>query len=339
MSDLPSIFFDRNEIDPDEICFRAVFALGWAIDRNFPEFWSLTEDAWMGWRMHDWIDRLEKRVLHPLCAMGLNILDLPHRLREKLESEARDPVVSRRPHASEFITKVAASIDGHALDPIFQLQNLNTRGFDLARRMLMDPAWSCQEAADQWKNHPNSRKLNVRYVAVPSEAGTFIPRTEKNEILFRVMLGNFQCKNALLEYLQLEFEFMHEYVSHVLPLWQSTAKLLEDEYLLRAAHQYYWTLGRHVHRPELVDRADQLIDDYRRDRRRRIKELELLISAPRVSQIMVELALIPNETLSQEHKSQFLVRLSKTGAPYDAEFTRRFQHDRASALVRWLNGL
>jgi len=146
-------------------------------------------------------------------------------------------------------------------------------------------------------------------------------------------------ENALLEYLQLEFEFMHEYVSHVLPVWQSTAKLLEDEYLLRAAHQYYWTLGRRLHRPELVDRADQLIDDYRRDRRRRIKELELLITAPRLSQIMVELALIPNETLSQEQKTQFLVRLSKRGAPYDAEFTRRFQCDRASELVHWLNGL
>ncbi len=304
MSFCPSIFRENEPARPDEICFRAACALGWAIDQNFPQFWDMTEDHLKPWSMEGWIDFLAARVLGDLHASAPYGEEMPGRLAEHLKFLSGDFAVRERAGGSEFLLEVASKItDPGACDPIAQVKALHDRGFELASRMVKDPKWSSQVAADGWG--PN-RKRSVRCLE-ENGTGTFIPQTLPTEILFRVQ-SRCEVRSALLEYLILEFEFMHEYVSHVLPVWKSAGGRLEEELLMEAANRYYRSLDRHAHRPGLVKVWEPRSGSHHVARRGDNRILNV-ITPSRFSHLVVELAVTPEEEWMKAEKDKFLIQL------------------------------
>ena len=208
----------------------------------------------------------------------------------------------KRPGASQFLLNLAPQVtEERGLDPISQLQELHELGFDLASKMIADLEWSSRRATARWGN---GQKRPVRCIA-ENLSGTFLPETTDREILFKVRQNTFEFKNALLEYLKIDYEFMHEYVSHVLPVWKSAGGRLEEELLLVCMNRYYWA-GDRYHNRELVDIAEEYSKDGHKEARRRLKGVELAIGPRRLSQIMVEIAVTPEADLEKSEKDEFL---------------------------------
>lgn len=333
MSYCPSIFRSGETAGPDEIRFRGVCALGSAIDRNFSVFWEMTNDAAKPWDMAGWVDRLETEVLNRLQADAEDCDVFPERMQELLEVLSRDFAIQKREGAPEFLRSLASHVkDPGALNPIPQLNALHGRGFELASGMIGDPEWSSKTAAGIWGP---SRKQTLRCVEEEGD-GTFVPETTKDAILFKVR-KRFQLRNALLEYLILEFEFMHEYVSHVLPVWKSAGGRLEEELLLVVANRYYWSLDPRGRRPELVDLSDERSPDYHRAQRQRLKVVGIAILPARLSQILVGLAVAEEKDLTKPEKDEFLARFVSQMPPFSPEYRRKLQEAGTIELAHWLN--
>ena len=117
--------------------------------------------------------------------------------------------------------------------------------------------------------------------------------TEKGgqRILLKVEPFAFDPTLALLSYLTLEFQFLHEYISHALPVW--TDATLEEVHLLAATYRFY----AHSH-PK--DGIRSFLADTLRDLRRD----EFSVSRNRVSNFASQ--------MGQEQFSRFMLSLGIT---------------------------
>lgn len=335
MSDCASIFPGRRVAKPDELRFRSVCALGWAIDQNFPEFWDISGEQRPPWDLAGWIARLESDVLQQLHAGAKNCNEIPRRLGTLLEDLSEDFDVSERLGASPFLKKLASQVaKPDALDTIAQIQALHERGFHLASHMILDNEWSPKAAAKVWGPE---RRLNVR--SVEDKEKNLVLETVDGEILLKVC-DRFELPNSLLEYSTLEFKFMHEYISHVLPVWRSAGGRLEEVFLMVAAQRYYSSLDRQLHRPELVYVSEEKSPDYWRAERKRFDDTHtIFVLPPRLAQIFFELAVTNESVLDKARKDEFLARLVKAKTPFSFEYRKQLQTASLSDLCDWISPL
>jgi hypothetical protein len=113
--------------------------------------------------------------------------------------------------------------------------------------------------------------------------------------------------------LTLEFQMMHEYISHVLPLWNSQNPL-EEEFLLAVMFLYYRARGSRDGLVSLVREADQRMPGRHRVTRQFIKDELAPLQEERLTELLLELAVLREDEMSAAEKLQFLALLKKV--PY-----------------------
>jgi hypothetical protein len=124
----------------------------------------------------------------------------------------------------------------------------------------------------------------------------------------------FRREGALSLFLTLDFQFLHEYISHVLPVWASDSNVFEEVYLFAITYLFN-QIQRSPHsiiNSSLVVLADQVRNDrnYRR-RRLRVENLGDWVGAHHLSRFLLDVAMMEDPEMTPPQKKQLLTLLSK----------------------------
>jgi hypothetical protein len=301
-----SLFPGRERVEGSEVKFRAVCALGWAIHEHLAELRAIANDLPNGLDVVHWIDFIEARAIDEFTAKHAE--SWPERVSAALRGLTTKAEVESFPKLVELIEQLAKEVTTpKAQDPVFQLAEFNSRGFTLANQLIGDPDWSTDRVREKW-NRPEAQKWSF----CEDTAGNFQPVTtmQKDEIQLRVNSGDFAVKNALLFYLTLEFQMMHEYISHLLPVWNS-GNALEEEFLLAVMFLYYRERGPRNGLVSLVREAEERRADRHRNVRQFIRDELAPGQEERLCQLLLELAVLDEEQMIRAEKRHLLALLKK----------------------------
>ena len=308
-----SLFPGRERVEGSEIKFRAVCALGWAIHEHLAELRSVADELPIGLDVLHWIDFIEAEAIDKFTAKHAE--SWPQRVSADLLALTKKSEVESFPKLVTFLEELAQHVtEPTALDPDAQLSEFNLRGFTLASQLVGDADWSTDRVREQW-NRPAAQKWSWR----EDTAGNFQPVTtiQKDEIQLRVNSGDFTVKNALLFYLTLEFQMMHEYISHLLPVWNS-GNALEEEFLLAVMFLYYRERGPRNGLVSLVREAEERRADRHRNVRQFIRDELAPGQEERLSQLLLELAVLDEEEMIRAEKRHLLALLKRVPLVEDA---------------------
>ena len=309
-----SLFPGRERVEGSEIKFRAVCALGWAIYEHFAELRLIANNLPHGLDVLHWIDFIEGGSIDQFTANDAG--GWPQSVSDALLYLTTKAKVKRFPQLVAFFKQLAAEVvTPKALDPVSQLSEINSRGFELACRLINDPHWSTNWVGEKW-----SRPAPQKWSFCEDTVGNFQPVTTiaKDEIQLRVNTANFDLKNALLFYLTLEFQMMHEYVSHLLPVWNS-GNALEEEFLLAIMFLYYRERGPRNGLVSLVREAEERRNDSHRGVRQFIRDELAPTQEQKLSQLLLELAVLDDEQMKPAEKRHLLALLKKIPLQEDAQ--------------------
>jgi hypothetical protein len=223
----------RKKVDASEIMFRAICGVGWNLLQNLAELRSLCEGkgALDGWPA--WVDRVQEMVIERYQPSGGHPDIWITEIVPLVESITKGTPCRDHPEIAAFLTNP----DSHFNDIDYQLSALNTRAHEVAGEMLRDPVWSTTCVAARWDT---IRPYKISY-EFEAGATSFRPITvqEKQQITIKVEQNfmDFDLEFALLSYLTLEFQLLHEYVSHALPIWNDTT--LDEVMLLSSTYDWY----------------------------------------------------------------------------------------------------
>ena len=305
-----SLFPGQPRVEGSEIKFRAVCALGWAIRERFAELRSIGDNLPPPLDALHWLDYIEAGAIDEFNAS--HAATWPQMVSDALRTLTKKAAVESFPTLVKFLEQLAGDVTAtKALDPISQLSDLNLRGSELASQMIEDPEWSTGVVAGKW-NGREAHPCGFR----EDRVGNFQPVTTKDRIEFHVNIGKFEVKNALLFYLTLEFQMMHEYISHLLPVWNS-GNALEEEFLLAVMFLYYRERGPRNGLVSLVLEADERRADSHRGARRLIKDELAPLQERRLTQLLLELAVLDEEGMIAAEKRHLLALLKKV--PFQEE--------------------
>jgi hypothetical protein len=154
----------------------------------------------------------------------------------------------------------------------------------------------------------------------------------KAGIELRVNTAQFIVENSLLFYTTLEFQMMHEYISHALPVWNS-GNPLEEEFLLAMMFLYYRECGPNDGHAFLVEVADERRADSHRNGRRLIRTELAPSREQRLSQLLLELAVLDDDEMEVAKKRKLLALLKKV--PFRKAPPEEDAHVRAS-VDHWI---
>ena len=301
-----SLFAGKTRIEGAEIRFRAVCALGWAIRQKLSELRVICAGLPQNLNVSYWVDLIETQAIDQFTAQHSS--GWPLLVSHALQYLATRPQVAGVPAVAALFNQLAALVvTPKALDPVSQIQDLNRRGFNLAKQLIDDSAWSSALVQSRW-----ARTVPSPWEFREDSIGNFRPVTamDKSRIELRVNTAEFEIPNALHYYLTLEFQMMHEYISHLVPVWNS-GNALEEEFLLAMTWLYYRAHGPHEGLVSLVREADERRADPHRSARHYIEEELAPGSEPRLTQLLLELAVLQEGEMKAAEKRHLLALLKK----------------------------
>ncbi len=283
--------------------------MGWAIRKNYQLLRSIADELPLELNVLFWIDYIESNAIDKFAKR--DALTWSIQVASALSYHSGKSVVAAHPPVSNFLKLLASEVtQPGALDPASQFTDFNVRGFQLAQQLIQDSDWSTSRVRDSWQNQQQANLLFVK-----ARNGNFWPATAstRNCIEINVNTANFDSKNALIYYLTLDFQFMHEYVSHCLPRWNS-GNPLEEEFLLGVMFLYYRGRCETGGFISLVCEADQLRRDSHRLVRNFIKDELALGQEERLCQVLLELAVMDDAQMPMADKRHLLALLKRTTA-------------------------
>lgn len=286
-----------------EISFWAVSALGGAIWKRYAEFRAICFGLPPG--IDDpicWIDKLNATLLPKFVSSHAK--DWQTRLAKRMRALASEE--DAHPAMAGFITRLAEDIEIAMPEDARKLaQETNRRGWELATAMARDTDWSSGVVAERF-DVPSPRPLRM----TTQSTGNFqlVTTSGKSSIELRINPGDFDPRNALLYYLTLDFQMMHEYVSHLLPVWNS-GSALEEEYLLAIMTLYFRDKGAGEGRSLLAAAAEERRKDPYRPARERIKYELAPGHEEDLSRLLLRLAVQSDDEMKLADKRNLLALL------------------------------
>ncbi len=210
-------------------CFSATCAVGRALQNNWATLLQATRNS-----DYDWYSLLN--YLNSGCVAQFDLLPAApnfaaytSHVRKSLRS-VQDGFLSDRPQVQSVLHLVADSIVDWKDDSDLEdhLNSLNKTGFDLATFCVSK--WGGPRAKARLDSLSplaleliQNHQTGVTYTYCMSSGGP-------------VFLAFGKPNGALLSYLNLEFYFFHEYLSHIFPRWDDRAREFSEGYLFSVAH-------------------------------------------------------------------------------------------------------
>lgn len=314
-----SLFGKDNNIEGSEIKFRAICAVGWALYHNLP----MLRDICLGDENHfgyfvGWINRIEQETISSFDKLvSRHFNEWPDFVCRNLKSFGGLDPDDLDSDIKRFLTSTAAQVISEAaLSPKYQLDYFNKMGFDLATQMIRDRDWSTDFVASRWvKTIPCHCKFTEQDIGAIQPVTSIDEKGEKF-IELRVNTDSFPVTHSLASYFTLEYQFMHEYISHVLPVWNSGGTL-EHQFLLAVMSLYYDTerLPADGINFRLVEWDDERKNDSDREARLHIRgHVARLVGEKRLSRKLLELAVLHDNEMAGGYKREFLSKLKRLTA-------------------------
>ncbi len=311
-----SLFLRGNNIEGSEIKFRAICAVGWALYHNLPRLRDIclsNEDHFGYWVT--WIDRIEQETISTFDKfVSRHINEWPDIVCRNLKEFGALEPDDLDTDIKSFLTSTADQVSSkEALDPKYQLAYFNKMGFDLATQMIANRDWSTDFVASRWE-----RTTPYQCKFAEQDMGAIQPVTsiDKEFIELRVNTDSFRVTHSLTSYFTLEYQFMHEYISHVLPVWKSGGTL-EHQFLLAVMSLYYYTerLPADGINLRLVELDDERKNDADREARLHIRgHIAHLVGEKRLSRKLLELSVLHDREMAGGFKREFLSKLKRLTA-------------------------
>jgi hypothetical protein len=307
-----SLFADKPRVDGCEVKFRVVCGLGWQLHKRLAELRVISQKLPELWFYY--INQIEEIVVQGYKASHREASTWPADIENALLQMTNRPEFRPLIPLCSFLQNLPAEIPKpDSLDPASHFDFFNKMGFRLANQMICDPVWSTALAAGRWDI---KQPKPIRFL--PDTQGNFQPVTpeDKTEIQVQVNTADFDCRNSLLYFLTLEYQMMHEYISHFLPAWNS-GNALEHEYLQAIMFLYCRAKrqprdGIHIF---LVGKADEQRADAYRTRRKIIQdELAPALGESILSRHLMSLAVANEQEMSADQKRHLLALMNRLPA-------------------------
>lgn len=316
-----SLFRPTSDAQGPEIKFRAVCALGWAWHNCLSDFRLTCERRnrrkieWMQW--FSFIEAEMLTTINQFSSRNLNTW--PTEICDKLLRIKSEPKFDDSPSVAAFVHTLADLIcSPEALNPVSQFGYFNRRGFDLATEMIFAPEWSTPLVQSYWElKEPLPCRL------AESIKGKFQPITFRDDefakaayIEIRINTNSDLLPISLPAYLALEFQMMHEYISHVLPNWESGG-ILEHCFLMPIMEKYFRSRHQDGTVGYFIDQLEkECLNDGDYLGRYNVRNHISYILGDRVlSRVLLELAVLPEDTMPKDRKIAFLDMLYSLPVP------------------------
>jgi hypothetical protein len=293
--------------DGSRIHFRAVCGVGWVLSRHLSELRDICDRQSTGREYLVWIELLSKELLegyHPTyAASDVWIGDI----KARLTALTSGPEGRGEPAVQEFLNRIFEELSSpEAGDLQHQLDRFNEDAYRVAGEMLTSQSWSTLSVSKRWSTIPQF-KVSIDY---EKGAGSFYPVTDQGgqQILLKVEPFAFDSRLSLLSYLTLEFQLLHEYVSHALPVWIDAN--LEEVLLLAATYRFY----AHSHPKDGIRSfLAETLRELRRDEfsvpRNRVINFASQMGQEQFSRFMLSLSITDNQDVSQAEKSNLTAKM------------------------------
>jgi hypothetical protein len=290
-----------------EIFFRAVFGFGSAVLRRLSELREICDASdgqlWLSWvvQIGEELARYEPSRAEPTVWIGdvQNIFTLL----------ANGPRGRDETGVAQWLKDVCTDLSSVGCADIGgQLEELNERAFKTACELFNDRRWSTQSVSDHW----NSRtKLGIEYVF---ESGPLCmyPATDirNGKIVVKLEKGTISKKFALLSYLTLHFQLVHEYISHVLPVFSSVS--LEEEFLMVVLHDFYPQSGdQDGIESSLADILDRNRPDEHSGFRTTLRIVSSVVGREAFARMLLRISVTADEEISPAKKRRLLSHIGK----------------------------
>lgn len=293
--------------DGSRIHFRAVCGVGWVLSRHLSELRDICDLQTTGREYLDWIELLSKELLesyHPTyAASDVWIGDI----KARLTALTSGPEGRGEPAVQEFLDRIFGELSSpEASDLQYQLDTFNEDAYRVAGEMLTSESWSTASVSKRWATIPQF-KVSIDF---EKGASSFYPVTDRDgpRIFLKVEPFAFDPKLSLLSYLTLEFQFLHEYVSHALPAWVDAN--LEEVHLLAATYRFYaHSLPKDGIRSFLSETLRELRRDEFSVSRNRVLNFAAQMGQEQFSRFMLSLSITDNEQVSQAEKSNLTSKM------------------------------
>jgi hypothetical protein len=297
-----SVFPDSGTIEGAEVLFRAYSAVAWALRPRFVDIRNAcdAEGDEISWQ---WVVReIEKALFSHYPATTREADCWVDDMRARLKVLASGPVFRDLPRLISIVTELVDAIaQPEALDVPAQIAQLSRDGHALAGQLMALPEWASDLVRARWSVCP---VLNVTPVLRSGERIRSIrpvtrlaqdrQRPEGTiELQVESSPAEFAREGTLFTFLTLDFQFLHEYLSHVLPVWISASARLEEVFLYAVAHLFNRDMRapRDGIQPFLVILADeQRVDTQYRDSRRGVEvNLATALGAPELGLVIIQI--------------------------------------------------
>jgi hypothetical protein len=294
--------------DGSRIHFRAVCGVGWVLSRHLPELRDTCDSQSTCRDYLAWIDLLSEQLelYKPTHAPSdIWIGDMQARFSALIKG----PEGRNEPAVKKLLKRMSQELSSPEASNIqLQLDTFNAAAYKVASAMLSGQAWSTPSVSTRWATVPQFT------VAIDYEQGatSFYPVTDKDgqRILLKVESFSFKPKHTLLSYLTLEFQFLHEYVSHALPAWIDGT--LEEVHLLAATYQFYpHSQPQDGIRSFLTDTLRERRKDEYSMSRDRISNFASQMGQGQFSRFVLSLAITDDQQISQAQKANLTSKMKK----------------------------
>jgi hypothetical protein len=290
------------------IHFRAVCGVGWVLSRHLSELREICDRQAKGMDYLGWIDLISKKLLETYpTAYAVSTVWIGD-MQQELATLAHGASGREEPEVQAFLNRISQELsDPHASDLQFQLDTFNADAHRVAGEMLSNLKWSTPAVKELWEK---TISLFAVYISHEHGAHSFYPVTEKSSQRIKLVVepSAFDPTHALLSYLTLEFQFLHEYVSHALPVWINATQ--EEVLLLAATYEFYpCSLPSDGIRSFLADTLRQRRIDEFSVARNRASNFAAQMGREQFSRFLLSLSITDNEQLSKAEKSNLAAKI------------------------------
>jgi len=300
----------QHEEEGSQIFFRALFGVGSVVYRRLPQLRSICE-ASDGQLWVDWVTVLGEELAR-YAPTRANPTVWVGDAQDILTMLANGPIGRDEPAVAAWLK----SVSGDLSDPICsdidsQLEALNERAFQTACELFENPSWASPDVALHWGT---KSKLKIERV-FESGVSCFHPSTDvrNGKILVRLEKGAINKRYALLSLLTLHFQLVHEYVSHVLPVFKAVS--LSEEFLMAVLYDLYPHHGvQDGIEACLADVLDRDRPDEHAKVRATLRVVSSLVGRDAFARLVLQIAVTPETDFSDARKRSLLSRISKFAA-------------------------
>jgi hypothetical protein len=249
---MPSIFDKEQDPSRAEVIFRVLCSLGHSVESQWSALARAAESEGKSWR------RILKEIddatigQYKTSQATIQVLNKEVALARCIVQLITERYRNGESLLSDVLEEIANSITFASPEKLIsRFEQMNKRGYELAQKCVLE--WGRPLATQRWE-HCKLLPISFNRSRHREEFVLTTVREKPGAEAIIIQVGR---SHSFLNYLTLEFQFFHEYLSHVYPVWEEEDQdgLLSEAVLYCMQRQAYKVFGlsiRYFHLNDVV---------------------------------------------------------------------------------------